>query len=224
MMGDQRASEPLRVALVDDYEVVLRGLAHMFDQYPEICVVEIDANEPVTAAVDIALYDTFAQAEADHAEIEALVASPLVAAVAVYTWAFAPELVDAALGKGVRGYLSKTLQASELVEALMRIGAGEVVVSAQPPRRSRPTAVQDWPGREEALTERESEVIALITQGRSNREIAELMYLSPNSIKTYIRSSYRKMGVSSRTQAVLWGIAHGFEVSGRALEGWRDVR
>jgi len=221
MNGITRANEPsIRVALVDDYEVVLRGLAHMFDQYPEICVVEIDANEPVTSDVDIALYDTFAQAEADRAELEALVASPHVGAVAVYTWAFATELVDAALAKGARGYLSKTLQASELVDALVRIDAGEIVVSAEP-SRSRSTSVQDWPGREEALTEREAEVIALITQGRSNREIAELMYLSPNSIKTYIRSSYRKMGVSSRTQAVLWGIAHGFEASGRALDGWR---
>jgi two-component system, NarL family, response regulator LiaR len=58
---------------------------------------------------------------------------------------------------------------------------------------------------------RESEVIALITQGLSNQEIADRCYLSINSVKTYIRTAYRKMGVARRSQAVLWGIQHGFE-------------
>ena len=53
-------------------------------------------------------------------------------------------------------------------------------------------------------------MVALITQGLSNAEIAVRASLSINSVKTYIRSSYRKMGVSSRTNAVLWGLEHGF--------------
>ena len=79
--------DPIRVALVDDYEVVLRGVAHMFDRYPQIAVVEIDVDGgPFTTDVDIALYDTFAQAEADLADIEALVANPHARRVVVYTW------------------------------------------------------------------------------------------------------------------------------------------
>jgi DNA-binding NarL/FixJ family response regulator len=215
--------DPIRIALVDDYEVVLRGVAHMFDQYPQIQVVEIETDgDPVTEDVDIALYDTFAQAEADRADIDALVDNPRARRVVVYTWAFAPELVDAAFAKGASGYLSKTLQAAELVDALERIHAGEQVVSAEP-SSGRSTATHDWPGREEGLTERESEVIALITQGRSNREIAELMYLSPNSIKTYIRTSYRKIGVTSRTQAVIWGVSHGFSMSDHQFDRWRHA-
>ena len=131
---------PVRLALVDDYEVVLRGVAHMFEQYKDqIEIVEIDTNEPVSQHVDIALYDTFAQPEANRAGIETPVANPRAHKVAVYTWAFAPELIDAALAKGACGYLSKTLQAAELVDALLRIHAGEVVVSPSPPtaRRSR---------------------------------------------------------------------------------------
>ena len=69
----------------------------------------------------------------------------------------------------------------------------------------------DWPGREFGLTAREAEIIALITQGLTNQEIAERSYLSINSVKTYIRTAYRKMGVASRSQAVLWGVRHGFE-------------
>jgi len=219
-MGTDR-TRPVRLALVDDYEVVLRGLAHMFDQYrDQIAVLEIDAQEPVTTDVDIALYDTFAQSEVDQDSIETLVKNPHARKVVVYTWAFAPELVDAALAKGASGYLSKTLQAAELVDALVRIHDGEVVVSPSP-ARTRTSQTHDWPGREEGLTERESEVIALITRGCSNKEIAELTYLSVNSIKTYIRTSYRKIGVASRTQAVLWGIAHGFETPKSQMDRWR---
>ena len=108
-------------ALVDDYEVVLRGVAHMLSDFREqIEVVEIDANEPVTTDVDIALYDTFAQPEVDKDGIDALIANPHAHRVVVYTWAFAPDLIEVALGKGASGYLSKTLPASELVDALDR--------------------------------------------------------------------------------------------------------
>ena len=64
-------------------------------------------------------------------------------------------------------------------------------------------------------------MIALITQGHSNTEIAELMYLSGSSIKMYVRSSYRKMQVSSRTQAVLWGLRNGFEAPSHRIDQWR---
>ena len=57
---------------------------------------------------------------------------------------------------------------------------------------------------------REAEVIGLITQGLTNEDIAARAHLSINSVKTYIRTSYRKMGVERRSQAVLWGVQHGF--------------
>lgn len=66
-----------------------------------------------------------------------------------------------------------------------------------------------WPGREEGLTPREAEVIALVTSGLSNNEIADRTHLSINSVESYIRSAYRTMGVTSRSKAVLWGIDHG---------------
>ena len=68
----------------------------------------------------------------------------------------------------------------------------------------------DWPGRDRGLSAREAEVIALITQGLGNEEIANLMYMSINTVKTYIRTAYRKMGVDSRARAVLWGVDNGF--------------
>ena len=69
----------------------------------------------------------------------------------------------------------------------------------------------DWPGRAAGLSSREAEIVALITQGLSNQEVADRAYLSINSVKTYIRSAYRKMDVTSRAQAVLWGVNNGFK-------------
>jgi DNA-binding NarL/FixJ family response regulator len=211
----------IRIALVNDYEVVVAGVAHLLDRYRDrVLVTEIDLTEPVAEDVDIALYDNFAQGEADHDDIEALIASPQAQRVVVYTWNFDDDLVQAALTKGTDGYLSKALPASDLVDALERVHGGEVVVS-EAPNRGRLSVGQDWPGRSEGLTERESEILALITQGRTNSEIGAITYLSINSIKTHIRSAYRKIGATSRTQAVLWGVEHGFRRDHRRIDHWR---
>ena len=217
-------SRPIVVALVNDYDVVLAGLAHMLERYRDrLVVAELDANEPVADAVDIVLYDNFAQPESDRDEVDALVANPRARHVVVYTWNFAPELVESARRKGVHGYLSKALPARDLVAALEAVQAGEVVVS-DAPSRARSAPGLDWPGRGEGLTDRESEILALITQGMSNAEIAGLTFLSPNTVKSYIRAVYRKIGVTSRTQAVLWGVRHGFSPDHDRISRWRDGR
>ena len=170
-------------------------------------VVELDAQVPVAGPVDIALYDTFAQGQGDSPKVEELVANPNVDKVVVYTWNLDARLVDGALSRGASAYLSKTLSAEQLVDSLRAVYSGQTVVSPSP---ANGVAVHgDWPGREEGLTAREAEVVALITQGYSNAEIASVASLSINSVKSYIRSSYRKMGVTSRTNAVLWGLDHG---------------
>jgi DNA-binding NarL/FixJ family response regulator len=216
-------SKPITVALVDDYDVVLAGVAKMLDRYRDrVVVVEIDANEPLKDTVDIALYDSFAQPESDHDEIEVLVRNPRAQRVVVYTWNFHPALIESARSKGAHGYLSKTLPARDLVDALEAVHAGELVISEPPLRADRPTG-QDWPGRVEGLTDRESEILALITQGKSNAEVAQLTYLSPNTVKSYIRTIYRKIGVDSRTRAVLWGIDHGFTPDHHRIDHWRPA-
>ncbi len=212
---------PITVALVDDYDVVLMGVANMFDRYRDrVVVAEIDSNMSLDDSVDIVLYDSFAQPESDHDEIAALVANPRARRVVVYTWNFHPELIESARRKGAHGYLSKTLPARELVTALEAVHAGEMVISDVPPR-GRSAVGLDWPGRGEGLSDRESEILALITQGKSNAEVAALTYLSPNTIKSYIRTIYRKIDVASRTQAVLWGVEHGFTPDHHRIEHWK---
>lgn len=200
---------PLRLAIVNDYEVVVRGLADMLSPFAaEVSIVEINSSLPVSQPVDIALYDTFAQSQGDGPDVSDLLRSPLIGRVVVYTWSIENQFLDGTLGGGASAYLSKTLPADELVAALRAVHAGERLVSPDP--GDTPLVDGDWPGRQEGLTAREAEVVALITQGLSNAEIAVRASLSINSVKTYIRSSYRKMEVTSRTNAVLWGLEHGF--------------
>jgi DNA-binding NarL/FixJ family response regulator len=220
------SGSPILIALIDDYDVVLAGIASMLDPYRDrVLVAEIDANKPLRDTVDIALYDSFAQPESDHQEIGVLIRSPHARRVVVYTWNFHPDLVSSAQRQGAHGYLSKALPARDLVAALEAVHTGDPVtadmVISDTPGRFRPASALDWPGRREGLTDREAEVLALITQGKSNAEIAALTFLSPNTIKSYIRTIYRKIEVASRTQAVLWGIRNGFTPDHHRIDHWR---
>ena len=201
---------PITIAVVDDYDVVVLGVARMLEQYPErVRVAELTTTQTVDVPVDIVLYDAFAQAESDSADLQQFLDNPLAGRTVVYTWNFHAQLVEQARRIGVHGYLSKALPARDLVASLERVHAGETVVS-DPPGRARSATGLDWPGRAEGLSDRESEILALITQGKSNADVASITFLSPNTIKSYVRTIYRKIGVTSRTQAVLWGVRHGF--------------
>ncbi|MEZ5097038.1 MAG: response regulator transcription factor [Nocardioides sp.] len=195
---------------MNDYEVVVHGVAAMLRAYTDrVDVVEFDATSSVVTPVDVALYDTFAQPGGNHAALGRLVTNPRIDKLVVYTWNLDPELERQSLRLGASGYLSKRLPAAQLVVGLEAVHAGELVVSPDTPSRS--PIGGDWPGREEGLTARESEILALITQGLSNSEILQRTGLSINSVKSYIRAAYRKIGVTTRSRAVLWGVEHGFQ-------------
>ncbi len=202
---------PIRLAIINDYELVVKGVAAMIQPYSSwVKVCELNANTATDEPVDIGLYDTFGARQADRDDMSEMLANPNITRLVVFTWNMDPVLIQAAARAGVAGYLSKSMSAADLVDALVRVHRGDRVVSRDPGRRA-PISGGDWPGRTEGLTVRESEVVALITQGLSNDEIANQSHLSINSVKSYIRSAYRKMGVTRRAQAVLWGIKHGFQ-------------
>jgi len=206
------SARPLRIAIVNDYELVVAGIAAMLaPHYERVAVVELDSNLPVLSDVDVILYDTFGQVQGDGVDLEDLVRGS-DAKVVIYSWNTQPDLVERAIRRGASGYLSKELSSDEVVDALEAVHEGRVLV---PRPSATPTheVVGDWPGREVGLTAREAEVLALITRGFSNQEIAERSYLSINSVKTYIRTAYRRIGVTRRAQAVVWGMKHGFEAA-----------
>ena len=198
----------LRIAIVDDYAVVIAGVASFLAD-ERIDVVETGASTPVISDVDVVLYDTFGQVQGEGIDLEDFVRNSGGAKVVIYSWNLDPQLIEEALAVGASGYLSKVLTGPALVEALERIMNGETVVLAGDFESSKDGA-GDWPGREAGLSPREAEVIALITQGLSNQEIANRAYLSINTVKTFIRSAYRKIGVTKRTHAVIWAVDHGF--------------
>ena len=95
-------ASPITVALVDDYDVVVIGVANILEQYRDrVVIAEIDTNMSVDDAVDIVLYDSFAQPESDHDEIRVLVENPRARRVVVYTWTFDPALISRARQLGV---------------------------------------------------------------------------------------------------------------------------
>ncbi len=196
------------MAIVNDYEVIVRGVAEMFRNYEDrVEVVELDARTPVSTPVDVALYDTFAQGHTDPARTREILGNGRVRRLAIYTWDFVPRLATESLAAGASAYLSKSMPAEQLVRAVEKVHEGQRFVSPIPGRTTPPAG--SWPAREEGLTPRESEVLCLIAQGMSNQDIAARTALSINSVKSYIRTAYRKIGTTSRTQAVLWGIEHG---------------
>jgi NarL family two-component system response regulator LiaR len=206
------AAGPVRLAIVNDYEIVVSGLASMLEEHRErVHVVEINAQTPVLSDVDVVLVDTFGQLPRDGDALADLVRE-CTAPVVIFSWELPRESITTALGAGAGGYLCKSLKAQEIVDALEAIRDGEIVVlTTTLVGGDEPVAGVDWPGREAGLSPRESEVLAFITQGLSNDEIAQNTFLSINSVKTYIRTAYRKIGVDRRPQAVVWGMRHGFE-------------
>lgn len=205
---------PVRVAIVNDYDVVVAGVASLLERHPDrVRLVELVAGQVSRSDVDVVLYDTFARQDREGSLRD--VVRRTHGRVAVYSWHDSAEQVEAVMRAGAAGFLSKTLGVEALVEGLEKIhrglvmraapavGAGEEGAATAPPR--------GWPGRDLGLSEREAEVMALVTRGLSNQEMASSLYLSVNSIKTYVRTAYQKAGVHTRAQAVLWGVRHGFD-------------
>ena len=202
----QEPSSPISVAIVNDYPVVVEGVAQLLARDRRLNLVELDAGMDPKQSVDVVLFDAFSQRQIDD-DIARLLGNPKYRRLVVYTWHTKAEQVNRAMDAGIHGYVSKAVDAQTLCDAVVRVHGGEQVIEPKPV----PEEVEagNWPGREEGLSARESEVVSMITQGVTNEEIAKACYLSINSVKSYIRSAYRKMGVERRSQAVLWGVEHG---------------
>lgn len=217
----------MRVCVVDDYDIVVAGTAALLAPHADLVrVVERTTEDGPDHRVDVALLDCFALPDG-AAIIADLAAHPKVGKVAVYAWDVDRDLIDAALRSGAQGYLSKGLDGRSLAEGIVAVHRGEEVVAraagGSDDGRSEPDvdlSVRRWPGQSAGLTERESEVLALITQGQRTADIAAALFLSVNSIKTHTRNVFRKIGVSTRTEAALWGVDHGFRPDRSSAGDW----
>lgn len=200
---------PIRVAVANDYPLVIAGIARVLERHAQwVTVVEYDSRTQVKRAVDVVLLDSFAQAPG-AAAMRAGLLGESSARVLMFTWHTDPEFVTAAFRAGAAGVVSKTVTPEELVDAVRRVHLGEWVTPGAD--LSDGEGFGRWPGDELGISSRESEVLALICQGLSNKLVEESMHLGSNTVKTYIRSLYRKIGVTTRSQAVIWGISNGFQ-------------
>lgn len=213
VVGEQEnGKQAITVALMNDYDVIIAGTARMFDQYRDrIEVVKLGASRKLLAPVDVALYDTFAKCEPGFGEVQVIAESGLAGKVVIASWNPQPSLIEEAFEHSADAYMPKDLPAGDLVEALEAVHGGEGAHRTVFSRARRSSVGLDWPGRNEGLSGREAEILALITQGKSNLDIATTLHVSINSIKTQIRSTYAKISATNRVEAVLWGLRHGFE-------------
>jgi len=193
------SEQPVRLAIVSRQEVVARGLTAMLADYPDrVIVTALPTVWTSAAGVQVVLYDTLGLHDGDGADLDHLV-HRTGAKVLVVSRDMRPDLRARALAKGCSSWISMSVRAKELVEAIELTAAGAPLPDQE-----------ERLGQDAGLSPREVETIALITQGLSNQEIADRLHLTTNTLKSHIRQAYRKMGVTSRPQAVVWALQHGF--------------
>jgi DNA-binding NarL/FixJ family response regulator len=177
----------------------------MLSSHPDqVQVVAMTTQVAIAHKPDVILFDTFGRLPHDDAKLRKIVAEN-DALVVVYSWDDYPE--EAARSAGAGGYLSKRLGADELVAAIVALHHGREPAGTEGAGEPGLT----WPGQALGLSEREAEMLTFITRGLTNDEIARRSYLSINTVKTYIRTAYAKIGARNRAEAVAWGFRHGFE-------------
>jgi DNA-binding NarL/FixJ family response regulator len=192
-------TQVLRIAVVNDFEVIVQRLAAMLAPFGDrVVVIELDVARNPEHHADIVLFDTYGHARGGVDRIRSLATDPRVGSVVAYTWALPSGQLDAVLAAGARGVLSKSIPAEALVDTFATVDGGEIVVS----RFFRRPNERSWPGTDLALTARESEVAAFLGERLSNHAIADALGISEHTVKTHLKSIFRKTGAASRAQVI----------------------
>jgi two-component system, NarL family, response regulator LiaR len=193
----------IRVALVNDYMIVLEGLRALLGFCnPAIVVTEMDVRKKPKQRVDVTLFDTYGKLEPIGERVRSLRADPSNGAIVVFSFSDRPEAVRRALRAGAQSFISKAAPREQILDGITAAAKGNRVVLTQRSQHARIDEALRWPGREVGLTERESELLSLLSTGMTNRELGNQLYVSENTIKTQLRSMYTKLGVRNRAQAV----------------------
>ncbi len=204
---------PLRLLLVDDHEMVRTGLKAMLGRFGEVRVVgdaaDAAAARRLTADLDpdIVVTDVRIGRDSGLDLCRELLADRPERRVVLLTVYDDEQYLYQALRAGARGYLLKQIDGAELVRHLQRVGAGEIAVDATLAGRvasaaARLEAGEFWPGARLGLTQRESEVLALIVAGLSNAAIAGRLVVGEETVKSHVRAVYRKLDATDRAAAV----------------------
>lgn len=208
---------PIRVLLVDDHAILRKGIRALLSTEPDIEVVgeASDGQEALVRSAalqpDVILMDlVMPNMDGIEATRQVMGRQP-DARVLVLTSFVADDKVFPAIKAGALGYILKDSGPNELVQAIRQVHRGEPTLEpeiarkvlfelAQPPKR---------PPTSEPLTARELEVLRLIAQGKSNREIAKDLVLAELTVRTHVSNVLGKLHLASRTQAALYALKEG---------------
>ncbi|MEU6366010.1 response regulator transcription factor [Streptomyces sp. NPDC046931] len=209
-------ADAIKVLLVDDHQVVRRGLRTFLEVQDDIEVVgeASDGAEGIARAQeltpDVVLMDVKMPGMDGIDALRRLRALDHPARVLIVTSFTEQRTVVPALRAGAAGYVYKDVDPDALAGAIRSVHAGHILL--QPEVADALLSQEETnsgQGRGGSLTEREREVLALIADGRSNREIARALVLSEKTVKTHVSNILMKLDLADRTQAALWAVRHG---------------
>ncbi len=182
--------------------IVLEGLrALLKSSEPQIKVIEIDIRKKPRRGVDVTLLDTYGEYDSLDERVRSLTNDPSNGAIVVFSFSDRPEAVRHAMRAGAVGFISKAVPRDQIIGGIEAAAKGDRVVLTQRSQHAQIDGALRWPGRDIGLTERESELLSLLSTGMTNRELGENLYVSENTIKTHLRRLYSKLGVRNRAQA-----------------------
>ena len=209
-------AEPIRVYLLDDHEIVRRGLKELLEAEGDIVVVgesglaqeatrRIPALRPDVAILDGRLpdgsgIDVCRDVRSQDPNIKAL----------ILTSYDDDDALFAAIMAGAAGYILKQVRGNDFIDTVRRVAAGQSTLDPSVTARVL-ERVRSGPPRDEeleALTGQEQKILELIGEGMTNRQIAEAMFLAEKTVKNYVSSMLAKLGLTSRTQAAIFATKH----------------
>jgi two-component system response regulator DevR len=213
--------DKLRIVLVDDHEVVRLGLRALLERQPDLVVVgEAEtAHEAVRAveslAPDVVVLDIRLPGRSGvEACAEIKRRRPETKIVMLTSYAEDEVLLDA-IAAGAEGYVLKQVGSDDLVQALRRVGRGEKLLdsrlTSQVFAKLREMREHERAEAFAGLSEQELRVLALVAEGKTNREIGETLYLSEKTVRNYVSDILAKLGHTSRAQAAAYAARHRIE-------------
>lgn len=206
----------IRVFLVDDHEIVRRGIAQLVDAESDLSVVgeagsvqeagrRIEATMPDVAVLDVRLpdgngIDLCRDIRSSHSGIACL----------ILTAYDDDDALRSAVLAGASGYVLKDIRSRALIDAIRRAAAGATIQSADVLRRAATSLHGEAPHQDAgpSLSLRESQVLGLIAEGLTNREIGVRLGLAEKTVKNYVSGLLAKLGMERRTQAAVYGAEH----------------
>src|SRR5436189_2588239 len=209
----------IKVLIADDHKMFRQGLRMLFEMEPDIKIVGeardgLEVQEMArTLEPDVILMDiNMPGADGVEATRQILKLQPDLSII-ILTMFREDEHVFQAIRAGAKGYVLKDADSVEVVRALRTVASGASVLdpamTAKVFSQFRLMAEQGERGNREGLTDRELEILTLIAQGDSNRQIGEKLHLSEKTIKNYVTSIFQKLQMNDRTQAAVYAVQHG---------------